>query len=240
MTTALSLASLTQTYSTVSSAKTELTTEVENGTVSSSEQTALSSAIDDIGTALQSDSSDRTSTALLDKINTLIASKVEDGTLTEDEADDLTNIFANAIGGSAAAGGGATAGTSDTSESDDSTSATSEASASGSAGGAGGAGGGGGSSSSGLTDPADANGDGTVTTAEQMAYDLAHPDFSDAPAETDEAITVQSTTETSSSSAKLAELLETITSTLNQSSAYQQNGTTAAANSEAFVVDFFA
>lgn len=44
------------------------------------------------------------------------------------------------------------------------------------AGGAGAAGGSGGSSSSSNTEPADADGDGTVTSAEQLAYDLKHPE----------------------------------------------------------------
>ena len=58
----------------------------------------------------------------------------------------------------------------------------------GSGGGGGGAGGAGGTSSqsdSTTTDPADANGDGIVTAAEQQAYDLSHPAEAAADAATD-------------------------------------------------------
>jgi len=77
----------------------ELQTEVSNGTISSSDQSALSSALTDIDSAIKaSQSSDAPGTKLSptdmqSKINDLIANEVSSGKLTSTQADELKGVF---------------------------------------------------------------------------------------------------------------------------------------------------
>ncbi|WP_315754157.1 MULTISPECIES: hypothetical protein [unclassified Bradyrhizobium] len=118
--------------------KQELTKEVSAGKVSSTDQTALSSALDDIDSALKSggNSSSSSSTSstppspeeMQSKIDDLIQSEVDSGKLTSDQATELKTVFANAFSGGGA-GGPPPAPTSDES-STDTTSSTSSSSSS--------------------------------------------------------------------------------------------------------------
>jgi hypothetical protein len=86
----------------------ELTSEVSSGTISSSDQSALSSALTDINSALQSDasSSPPSPSDMESKIDGLIAQEVQNGKLTSDQATEVQNIFSNAFkGGHGGAGG---------------------------------------------------------------------------------------------------------------------------------------
>jgi hypothetical protein len=86
----------------------ELTSEVSNGTISSSDQSALSSALTDINSALQSDasSSPPSPSDMKSKIDSLIAQEVQNGKLTSDQATELQNIFSNAFKGGRGGPGG--------------------------------------------------------------------------------------------------------------------------------------
>jgi hypothetical protein len=86
----------------------ELTSEVSNGTISSSDESALSSALTDINSALQSDtsSSPPSPTDMKTKIDDLIAQEVQNGKLTSDQATELQNLFANAFQGGPGGSGG--------------------------------------------------------------------------------------------------------------------------------------
>jgi hypothetical protein len=94
----------------------ELQSEVSAGTISSSDQTALSSALTDIDTAMQaSRASDQSSGTrpspgdLKSKIDSLIAGEVSAGKLTSDQATELQGVFkaafANGPGGAGGPGG---------------------------------------------------------------------------------------------------------------------------------------
>src|SRR5262249_35431266 len=102
----------------------ELQSEVSAGTIGSNDQDALSSALDDIDQALQSQrQSDQASgtrpsrSEMKSKIDDLIAQEVQNGKLTSDQADELKNVFAKTFqhgpggaggpGGPGGAGGGA-------------------------------------------------------------------------------------------------------------------------------------
>ncbi|OPY94923.1 hypothetical protein A5906_11855 [Bradyrhizobium sacchari] len=91
----------------------ELQSEVSDGAISSSDQSALSTALTDIDTALQqSRSSDQSSVArpsrddIKSKIDDLISSEVSNGTLTSDQAEKLKGVFQSAFAkGPGGAGG---------------------------------------------------------------------------------------------------------------------------------------
>lgn len=97
----------------------ELTSEIAAGTINAADQTALSSALDDIDAALSAGRSSDIGASrppspdeMRSKIDDLIAGEVSDGTLTSDQADELKTVFANAFashagrpGGSGGAGG---------------------------------------------------------------------------------------------------------------------------------------
>ena len=94
----------------------ELQTEVNSGAIGSSDQDALSSALTDIDTSLQSSrTSDQASGTrpapgdLKSKIDDLIAGEVSSGKLTSDQATELQGVFkaafANGPGGDGGAGG---------------------------------------------------------------------------------------------------------------------------------------
>ncbi|WFU24397.1 hypothetical protein QA649_41495 [Bradyrhizobium sp. CB1717] len=111
----------------------ELQAEVSSGAISSSDQTALSSALSDIDSALQSSSaSDQSSGSRLSpdgfasKIDDLIQQEVSNGKLTDEQATELQGVFKAAFshgpGGPGGAGGpppsdGASAGGTDGSSS---------------------------------------------------------------------------------------------------------------------------
>jgi hypothetical protein len=122
----------------------ELTSQVSSGTISSSDQSALSSALTDINSALQgtSSSSRPSPSDMKSKIDSLIAQEAQNGKLTSNQATELQNVFSSAFskggpGGPGGAGGpggpppggpgGASgSGSSDSSSSSDSTSSTSD------------------------------------------------------------------------------------------------------------------
>ncbi len=122
--------------------KNELAREVSSGSIGASDQSALSSALDNIDSALSSGASSSTSPLppgqMKSKIDGLIQNEVSSGRLTGDQATELKNVFANAFsggpGGAGARGGPAGAGappdSSNDGDSDDSTSATSSSSSS--------------------------------------------------------------------------------------------------------------
>jgi hypothetical protein len=109
----------------------ELNSEMTAGTISSADSNALSSALDDIDSAMQSDRASRTAASgppaageMKQKIDDLIASEVKSGKLTDDQADELNNVFAKAFqhggpggpsghGGPGGAGGGGAASAND-------------------------------------------------------------------------------------------------------------------------------
>ncbi|KYG25416.1 hypothetical protein SE92_30745, partial [Bradyrhizobium sp. AT1] len=82
----------------------QLQSEVSAGTISSSDQSALSTALTDIDTALQqgrsSDGSSGTRPSKEDmqsKIDDLISNEVSNGTLTSDQAEELKGVFQSAF-----------------------------------------------------------------------------------------------------------------------------------------------
>ncbi|MGX7741261.1 hypothetical protein [Rhodopseudomonas parapalustris] len=87
----------------------ELASQVSSGTVASSDADALSSALQDIDSALQSSRSSAGSEArptdLKSKIDDLIASEVSSGKLTTDQATELQNVFKNTFAGGPPPGG---------------------------------------------------------------------------------------------------------------------------------------
>jgi hypothetical protein len=82
----------------------ELQAELAAGKISSTDQDALSSALTDIDSALQSSRSSGSSAKaspedVKSKIDELIAGEVSSGTLTSDQAAELKEVFANAFAG---------------------------------------------------------------------------------------------------------------------------------------------
>src|ERR1700676_4087823 len=91
----------------------ELQSEVSSGAISSSDQTALSSALKDITSSLQSGgSSDQSGGSqsapgsLKSKIDTLIAGEVSSGKLTSDQATQLQGVFKAAFANGPGGAGG--------------------------------------------------------------------------------------------------------------------------------------
>jgi hypothetical protein len=184
----------------------ELTSEVKAGTISSADQSALSSALDDIDKAMQSSKPSAGSRPSPDemksKINDLIAGEVSSGKLTSDQADELKNVFSNAFKGGPGGAGGPPPG-------------------------AGGAGGAGGSKSSEDTDPADSNGDGTVSAIEQAAYDAANPASSDSASSSDSDVTKL-----------LQNFLDSLKESQSKNSTYGGTGSSLASKLEALIVNY--
>lgn len=91
----------------------ELESEVASGSVSTSDASALSTALDAIDETLKADATSASSGTrptpgdMEKKIAALIDQQVEDGTLTADQADELKSLFENAAenGGPRGAGG---------------------------------------------------------------------------------------------------------------------------------------
>lgn len=114
--TSISAASASNHQSPLQKLQQELQSEVSDGTISSSDQSALTTALQDIDTALQqSRSSDQSGgtrpskDGLKSKIDDLISTEVSNGTLTSDQADELKGVFQSAFskgpGGPGGAGG---------------------------------------------------------------------------------------------------------------------------------------
>jgi hypothetical protein len=129
-------ATSTSAYSPLDLLKKELAKEVSSGTVSSTDQTTLSSALEDIDKALKSDASSSSSSSssstppspdqMKSKIDDLIQSEESSGKLTSAQATELKNVFANAFaGGPGGAGGASSAASSSDSSSTDSSSSSS-------------------------------------------------------------------------------------------------------------------
>lgn len=202
-----------QSVSPLSRLQIELASEVSAGLVSADDQAALGSALKDIDTALKSQapsSGARPSPeAIKSKIDSLIAGEVADGKLTSAQADELKNVFAKAFDGSGGAGG---------------------AGGPGKAGGGAGAPGGGGESSD---DPADTNGDGVVSAAEQAAYDAKFP----AKAAAHSSATTPS--DSSGDSAKLlSDFLKLVQDSLGKSSTYAADGHSLPSQAQSQIVDY--
>jgi hypothetical protein len=82
----------------------ELSTQIADGAISASDESALSAALEDIDDAMQSqaqsDSVDETPPSPSDmqsKLDELISAQVESGNLTSDQADELKELFASAM-----------------------------------------------------------------------------------------------------------------------------------------------
>jgi hypothetical protein len=123
-----------QSFSPLSRLQDELASEVSSGTISSNDQSALSSALSDIDAALQSQASSGGSPpspgAMKSKIDSLIAGEVKDGKLTSAQAAELKNVFANAFhGGPHGAVGASGAGGDSDGDNDNSNSTSSTSSA---------------------------------------------------------------------------------------------------------------
>jgi hypothetical protein len=108
--TSISALSSTSYQSPLQKLQDELQSEVNSGAVSSSDQSALSSALNDIDSALQGGQADASSGStntspgdLKSKIDSLIANEVSSGKLTSDQATELQGVFKQAF----AQGGGA-------------------------------------------------------------------------------------------------------------------------------------
>jgi hypothetical protein len=92
----------------------QLQAEVSSGAISSSDQSALSSALTDINSSLQNGSAGDSATGtnsspgdLKSKIDSLIANEVSSGKLTGDQATELQGVFKAAFANSARGPGGA-------------------------------------------------------------------------------------------------------------------------------------
>ena len=98
-----------QSFNPLSRLQDELTSEVSAGTISADDQSALSSALNDIDASMQSDGQSGTRPSpgsMKTKIDNLIAGEVSDGKLTSAQAQELKNVFANAFKGGPGGPGG--------------------------------------------------------------------------------------------------------------------------------------
>lgn len=200
-----------QLFSPLKMLQTELASEVKSGIISSADQSALSSALDDIDQAMQSSKPSAGSRPSPDemksKIDSLISDEVSSGKLTSEQADELKGVFAKAFQGGPGGPGGA--------------------------GGpppGGGAGGAGGSKSSEKTDPADSNGDGTVSAIEQAAYNATDKTSSDS---------TSSTSSSDSDVTKLLQnFLDSLKQSQSKNSTYGDGGSTLTSKLEALIVNY--
>lgn len=127
-----------QSFSPLQRLQNELTSEISAGTISADDKTALSSALNDIDTALKSEmqagGTRPSPDDMQSKINDLISQEVSDGKLTSDQASELKNVFANAFqggpGGANGAGGPPPGASSSDSDGDSDSSSTSSSTSS--------------------------------------------------------------------------------------------------------------
>lgn len=110
MTSITSATSNSQQFSPLQRLQDELASEVASGTVSSGDQSALSTALTDIDTAMKSQAptagSPPSQGSMKSKIDGLIANEVSNGTLTSGQATELQNVFAKAFKGGPGGPGG--------------------------------------------------------------------------------------------------------------------------------------
>src|SRR5436309_5488620 len=109
-------AASTSAYSPLDLLKKELAKEVSSGSISSTDQTALTSALTDIDSALKGGASSSSSSSssssppspdeMQSKIDDLIQSEVSSGKLTSDQASGLKNVFSSTFSNSANGAGG--------------------------------------------------------------------------------------------------------------------------------------
>jgi hypothetical protein len=130
MSSIMSATAMPQSFSPLSRLQSELASEVSSGAISSGDQSALSSALSDIDTALKSQAPSAGSRpspdAMKSKIDDLIAGEVKDGKLTSAQADELKNVFAKTFqGGPGGAGGPGGPGGADSDGDSDGSSSTS-------------------------------------------------------------------------------------------------------------------
>lgn len=132
----------------------DITAAVKAGVLSQTDASAIETALDKIDSSLQSGASNQTGTTLdpkqmKDRVNGLIDQQVKDGTLSQDQADELKAFFAAGPGGQ------------DGNQADGTASApTAESGSAAPAGGPRGGGGAGGADSSGTDTTTDSDGDG--------------------------------------------------------------------------------
>ena len=204
-----SFGALPQSFSPLSRLQSELASEVSSGTISSGDQSALSSALTDIDSAMQSQAPSAGSPpspgAMKSKIDSLIDGEVKDGKLTSAQAAELKNVFAQAFSGGPSGAGGP-----------------------GGPGGAHGGGGGGGGAGKTSSDPADTNGDGIVSAAEQAAYDAKYPAQADAT----------SNSSNSDSSKLLSDFLKLLQDSKSGSSSYSANGDNLSSQLQSLIVSY--
>jgi hypothetical protein len=202
-----------QAFSPLSRLQTELASEVSAGTISSKDQSAISSALTDIDSAMKSQASSGSPPspdAMKAKVDGLIDGEVKDGKLTSAQAAELKSIFAQAFsGGPSGAGGPGGPG------------------GAGGPGGPGGAGGGGGAGKT-SKDPADTNGDGTVSAAEKAAYDAKFPTQADATSDSSN----------SDPSKLLLDFLKQLQDSKSGSSSYSTDGAGLKAQIESLIVNY--
>ncbi len=213
----ISSATSAQQYSPLTRLQDALTSEVSSGTISSADQSALSSALNDIDLSMKASkptagSKPPSPDEMKSKINDLIAGEVSSGNLTSAQGDELKSVFANAFGGGAGGAGGP--------------GGPGGAGGGGGAGGAGGAGGGGGASKS-STDPADTNGDGTVSAAEQAAYDAKSAGTSGTSSSSNDA----------GVSKLLSDFMDMLKNSQSSSSTYGSSGDTLSSQIESLIVN---
>ena len=206
-----------QQYSPLPRLQNELTSEVSAGTISSTDQSALSSALDDIDKAMQaskptSGSTPPSSDDMKSKIDDLIAGEVSSGKLTSAQADELKNVFAQAFKGGPGGAGGAGGG-----------------------GGAGGAAGAGATSTSDTsTDPADTNKDGTVSAAERAAYEAK----STSASQTDGSDTGSTGSTDSDATKLLKDFLSLLKNSQSGSSTYGAGGDSLSKQVQSLIVNY--
>lgn len=99
--TSISSALGAQSFSPLSRLQNELASELSSGAISSSDKDALSAALSDIASSLQSQGAGGGQTPspghIKSKIDDLIAGEVSSGKLTSAQADELKNVFAKAF-----------------------------------------------------------------------------------------------------------------------------------------------
>ena len=199
-----------QSFSPLKMLQDELASEVKAGTISSADQSALNSALSDIDSAMQASKPSAGSRPSPDemkaKIEGLIDDQVESGNLTSEQAEELKGVFENAFKGGPGGAGGPPPG------------------------------GAGGSGSSESTEEADTNKDGTVSAAEQAAYDAKTSSTSDTSS--------ASTSTSSSSDSDVTKLLQDFLDSLKEAqsktagSTYGGSGSTLTSKLEALIVNY--
>jgi hypothetical protein len=130
MTSISSLSNSTTTMTPLQRLQQELAAEESDGTVSASDASALSTALSDIDSTLQSDASSSEGTTppsseeMQAKVESLIDQEVKSGKLTSDQGEELKKVFAATFASGTSETDDTTTSTSSTSSSTDSTSSS--------------------------------------------------------------------------------------------------------------------